>query len=102
MTSSLNELQEKSSHQKAIINLKINTMEVPMEIDTGAAVTIVPISICSMKLEQSRRKLRSATGQLMKLAGQTTMNVQIGESTKLLTLYVVKEKGYKHFLEKIG
>ena len=67
-------------------------MEVPMEIDTGAAVTIVPRSICSVKLEPSTRKLRSATGQLMKLAGQTTVKAQIGKSTKLFTLYVAKEK----------
>ena len=74
-------LQEKSSQQKAIINVKINKTEVPMEIDTEAAVTIVPRDICSVKVEPSTRKLRSAT-----------MNVLIGESTKLLTLYVVKEK----------
>ena len=88
----LNGLQEKSSQQKAIINVKINKTEVPMEIDTGAAVTIVPRSICSVKLEPSTRKLRSATGQLMKLAGQTTVKVQIGKTIKLLTLYVAKEK----------
>ena len=61
-------------------------MELPMEIDTGATVTIEPRSICSVKLEPSTRKLRSATEQLMKLAGQRTVNVQIGKSTKSLTL----------------
>ena len=86
----LNELQEKSSEQKAIISVKIYKMKVPMEIDTGAAVTIVPRSTCSVKLEPSTRKLRSATGQLMKLVGQTTVKAQIGKSTKLLTLYVAK------------
>ena len=88
----LNGLQEKSSQQKAIINIKINKTKVPLEIDTGAAVTIVPRSICSVKLEPSTRKLRSATGQLMKLTGQTTVKAQIGKSTELLTLYVGKEK----------
>ena len=57
-----------------------------MEIDTRATVTIVPRSICCVKLEPSTRKLRSATGQLMKLAGQTSVNVQIGKSTKSLAL----------------
>ena len=71
----LNRLQEKSSQQKAIINVKINKLEVPMEIDTGAAFIIVLRSICSVKLEPSTRKFRSATGQLMKLAGQITTNV---------------------------
>ena len=63
-----------------------------MEINTGAAVTIVPRSICSVKLEPPTRKLRSATGQLMTFAGQTTVKALIGKSTKLLTLYVVKQK----------
>ena len=40
-----------------------------------AVVTIVLRNICSVKLEPSTRKLRSATGQLMKLAGQATVNV---------------------------
>ena len=55
-------LQEKSSQQKAIINVKINKMEVRR-------------NICGVKLEPSTRKLRSAIGQLMKLAGHTTVNV---------------------------
>ena len=63
-----------------------------MEIDTGAAFIIVLRSICSVKLEPSTRKFRSATGQLMKLAGQITTNVQNGKSTKLLTLYVANKK----------
>ena len=55
-----------------------------MEIDTRAAVMIVPRSICSLKLETSTRKLRSATGQLMKPAGETTVNVKIGGGTNYL------------------
>ena len=87
----LNGLQENNSQQKKIINVKINKTEVPMEIDTGSAVTIVSKSIYSVKLEPSTRKLRSATGQLMKFVGQITVNIQIGESTKLFTMYVAKE-----------
>ena len=72
------------SQQKAIIRVKIDEEEIPMEIDTGAAVSIVPRSMCKRKLESS---LRSATGQLMKLAGQTVVNVQVeGETKQLKTI----------------
>ena len=63
-----------------------------MEIDTGASVSIVPSSMCKKKLESLTKKLRSATGQLMKLAGQTVVNVQVEGETKQLKLYVAREE----------
>ena len=84
----LNGLQDNCSQQKAIIRVKIDEEEIPMEIDTGASVSIVPSSMCKKKLESLTKKLRSATGQLMKLAGQTVVNVQVEGETKQLKLYV--------------
>lgn len=64
-----------------------------MELDTGAAVTIVPqdkvrvplwqelISSC---LWRTAKKLHSATVQLMHLAGEATVEVELGNHTNKL------------------
>uniref|UniRef100_A0A1X7VPA8 Uncharacterized protein n=1 Tax=Amphimedon queenslandica TaxID=400682 RepID=A0A1X7VPA8_AMPQE len=55
--------------------LKVNIMKatVLMEVDTGAAVTIISKVICNLKVKKSYRRLKSMTGQAVKLAKQTTV-----------------------------
>ena len=89
--SGLNELQDKSKRpEKALIDVVINKLPVQMEIDTGAAVTVLSQKKCRVKPEPTQKKLRSATGQLMELAGQATVKATVNGVTKDLRLFIAK------------
>ena len=77
-----------------------------MEIDTGAAVSIVseetvnssPFLKC-LPLQQTDVKLRTYTGQPVSVLGQLLVKVQHDEAQETTPLQVVKgrETGYKNF-----
>ena len=74
---------------KPIIKVLINGITVPMEIDMGAAVSVIPRKkVSSIRLQRTTKKLRSATGQILKLAGEATVKVQVQTHTKELKLFV--------------
>ncbi len=75
-----------------MFKVRLNTKEVDMEVDTGAAVTIVPRDKVSVPLRRTAKKLRSASGQLMQLAGEAIVEVQLGNQTKRLKLYVAQRR----------
>ena len=63
----LNGLKNQSdAHQKkALIKVIINSQPVNLEVDTGAAVTIVSEKTCKVKVQPTKTKLKSVTGQTM-------------------------------------
>ena len=78
--------------------LKVNNQPVVMEIDTGAAVTVM--SSKSFKslfprttLQETTVRLRTYMAKEMPVLGQRTVNVQYGDYSGSHTLYVVKGSG---------
>ena len=76
-----------------MIKVTINGEPVEMEIDTSAAVTILAQEACKLiKLQPTKKKLRSATGQLMELAGEAIVQAEIEGVTKDLRLFIAEGK----------
>ncbi len=79
-------------------NLLLNGTVVRMEVDTGAAVSLMPISKFRVffphsSLRQSRVTLRTYTGELMEVQGEVVMEVQYSEQKKSLPLVIVAGNG---------
>ena len=81
------QVQNPNGQDKVVIGVSINCQNVNMEIDTGAAVTVLPEGTTNVKPKPTQKKLRSATGQLIELAGEATVEVKVGRAKKTLTLY---------------
>ena len=88
----INLVRNPKVQDKAFIGVSINGQRVDMEIDTGAAVTVMPEGSVKVKLQPTQKKLRSATGQLLELAGEAKVQVKVGKIKKTLILYVTKRK----------
>ena len=86
----ITQVQNPNGQDKAVIGVSINGQNVDMEIDTGAAVTVMPEGSINVKPKPTQKKLRSATGQLLELAGEATVEVKVGRAKKTLTLYMTK------------
>ena len=65
--------QPEAAEPKAILKVSINAKEISMEVDTGAAVSIVSRDKVTMPIRRTIKRLRSATGQLLKLAGEAVV-----------------------------
>ena len=65
-----------------------------MEVDTDAAISVVPIGKlkAGARVRPSTKRLKSATGQLLPLAGESTARVQVENTTKVLTVYVAQSE----------
>ena len=88
----INQVHNPKGQDKAFIGVSIDGQKVDMEIDTGAAVTVTPETMVKVQLQPTQKKLRSATGQLLELAGEAKVQVEVGQVKKTLTLYVTKQK----------
>ena len=79
---------------KAMLKVHVNGQALNMELDTGASVTLVSQSDIKVKmpLKRTHRKLRSATGQWFRMAGEATVCVNYEGRDKWLKLYVSKDK----------
>ncbi|XP_077561825.1 uncharacterized protein LOC144178135 isoform X3 [Haemaphysalis longicornis] len=78
--------------------MTINGVLVNMELDTGAAVSVMSTTqfrqlFPSAVLEPTRVKLRTYTGALVQPQGLSLVNVQHGDYSASLPLYVVDHKG---------
>uniref|UniRef100_A0A1X7UWI9 Peptidase A2 domain-containing protein n=1 Tax=Amphimedon queenslandica TaxID=400682 RepID=A0A1X7UWI9_AMPQE len=73
-------MEENEPIERAILKVNINKATVLMQVDTGAAVTIIPKGICKLELRKSSERLKLVTGQAVKLAQQTTVKVQLGRA----------------------
>ncbi|XP_077536029.1 uncharacterized protein LOC144148355 [Haemaphysalis longicornis] len=77
--------------------MTINGVLVNMELDTGAAVSVMSTTqfrqlFPSAVLEPTRVKLRTYTGALVQPQGVSLVNVQHGDYSASLPLYVVDHK----------
>ena len=88
----LNGLKNQSdAHQKkALIKVIINSQPVNMEKDTGAAVTVVSENTCKVKVQPTKTKLKSVTGQTMPLIGEAMVQAEIGGIKRKVKLFVTK------------
>ncbi|XP_077527175.1 uncharacterized protein LOC144138661 [Haemaphysalis longicornis] len=78
--------------------MTINGVLVNMELDTGAAVSVMSTTqfrqlFPSAVLEPTRVKLRTYTGALVQPQGVSLVNVQHGDYSASPPLYVVDHKG---------
>ena len=63
-----------------------------MEVDTGAAVTVVSEKTCKVKVKPTKTKLKSVTGQTMPLVGEAMVQAEIGGIKRKVKLFVAKGK----------
>ena len=91
------QLGEKSQHP-IIVTLEVNGLPLPMEVDTGAAVSVISSTTrdkffpkCSLR--RTTAVLTTYTGEQMLLAGEMTVEVSYGEQGGCLPLYVVQGDG---------
>ena len=80
------------------IQVKINDQSLTMEVDTGAAVSIISDSTRKklfphLKLQPSKLILKTYTNERMQIVGQLNVYVQYGEQRKPLALVVVSGDG---------
>ena len=61
-----------------------------MEVDTGATVTVVSEKTCKVKVQPTKTKLKSVTGQTMPLVGEAMVQDEIGGIKRKVKLFVAK------------
>ena len=81
-----------------VVTMEVEGIHLPMEVDTGAAVSV--ISACTKEarlpaavMKKSGVVLTTYSGEQMKVAGKLEVRVKYGEQTGLFTLYVVEGAG---------
>ena len=81
-----------------VVNLTVDGKDIPMEIDTGAAVSLVSLVTKEQLFPQNELLattlvLTTYTGEQMVVVGRMKVKVNYGETNKLLFLYVVEGQG---------
>ena len=94
---SLNKIVRSSAHP-IVVDLLINDMKVSMEVDTGAAVTIISERVWKqqfpqLKLQESKVLLKTYTGEPIPVRGETPVRVRYQDQECSLTLTVVRGNG---------
>ena len=96
---SVNANSQGRSSKPITVTVEMSGKDVVMELDTGAAVTIMSLSTFKKlfprkQLRHTQLVLKTYTGQPMEVVGEVTMNVTYqNQAVKSLDLVVVKEKG---------
>ena len=80
------------------ISLPVNGMILPMEIDTGAAVSIIPERVRQelfpyLKPQKTRVRLYTYTAEQMTVMGTISVQVKYKNHTRTLFLFVVNTDG---------
>ena len=80
------------------LNVSINGMLVPMELDTGAAVSIMSVNtqkenLPNIKLNISNVISHTYRSEKMLIVGETSVDVCYNKQVKALKLYVVNREG---------
>ena len=90
----------KKSHSRdpITVELKVNGKVLPMEVDTGAAVSLIPTTtkqqlFPDIPLTTSTTVLTTYTGERIKVAGKMKVEVRYGGKVHMLQLYVVEGEG---------
>lgn len=82
-----------------MVDLEIEGKEMKMELDTGAAVSVISQKEFDKRfrmhvpLERTTLELHTYTKETVKPVGKCTVNVQYDGACKRLTLYVLKNQG---------
>ena len=81
-----------------LVSLQVNGVILPMEIDTGAAVSIIPERVRQelfpyLKPQKTRVQLRTYTAEQMIVMGTISVQVKYKNQTRTLSLFVVKTDG---------
>ena len=61
-----------------------------MEVDTGTVVTVVSEKTCNVKVQPTKTKLKSVTGQTMPLVDEAIIQAEIGGIKRKVKLFVAK------------
>ena len=89
----------KSQHQNPIVvTMEVNGQQIPMEVDTGAAVSLISTTTRAKyfpmsTLEKTSSILTTYTGNQIPVVGLMKVQVRYGEQNAELSLYVVKGQG---------
>ncbi|KAL6445163.1 hypothetical protein ACFW04_002208 [Cataglyphis niger] len=90
----------KTKERKQIINVKIDSRNLEMELDTGASCGIIGVSRCEIKphfsLQKTNRKFSSYTAHHIDCLGRIPMNVTVGSTTRKLNLYLTGPPAMVH------
>ena len=89
---------EARSHGPIVVTVEVNQQPLEMELDTGAAVSIISTStkdqmFPSVPLISTSTILTTYTGEQMAVAGKMEVEVRYGEQSAVLTLHVVEGVG---------
>ena len=87
-----------SKRKPIVIEMEVNGQQLPMELDTGAAVSLISTSTYShlfleVPLTRSKTQLTTYTGQKITVAGIMKVEVRYGGKVHDLQLHVVKGEG---------
>ena len=84
------------SSNPLIIHVKLNNVLVPMELDTGASLTVINKSTynkiaaeCLSPIKESKVKLKTYTGECISILGTINVHVQYDVQEEDLSLLVV-------------
>ena len=91
-----------SANRPFNLNVTINGTIVPMELDTGAAVSIMSVNtqkkyFPNIKLNKSNVIRRTYTSEKMLVVGEMSVEVYYNKQVKTLKLYVVDREGLSLF-----
>ena len=80
------------------VSLQVNGVILPMEIDTGAAVSIIPERVRQelfpyLKPQNTRVRLRTYTAEQITVLGTISVQVKFKNQTRTLSLFVVNTDG---------
>ena len=79
-----------------VVRPTVNSVVLPMELDTGSAISMIPVDVYQSKfancrLQPSNKVLRSFTGEPVPCKGMFKVNVQYNSHNVDLVLYVVPD-----------
>ena len=88
----------KHPQKPMVVSVEINGKELEMEVDTGAAVSVISAAtrdrmFPDCQLINTSTVLTTYTGEQMTLEGEITVKVMYGKQRAVLTLFVVKGDG---------
>ena len=83
----ISQVKEDGDSSSEVVN---DGQPVNMEVDTGAAVTVVSEKTCKVNLQPTKTKLKSATGQTMPLVGEAMVQAEVGDIKRKVKLFIAK------------
>ncbi len=78
-----------------IVTPTVDGQQLPMELDTGSGVTVVPKSMYDEmnprpKISQTKDKLKTYTGEIIKPLGVARVQVTMNNQTEMLDMYITE------------